>query len=427
MGKLFLALVVLIFFSFSITALAVEPSMCYGAKFSEIDSLSELPAQIRQQLGANEQHSARIVERSSPYNSTRFVDSELPARRFSMAAVSLDCIFVAYEQGGTSYSVDLRLFLRDGSVWERGEKFTHNEWPLQLGKTVPETLEEMLKYSQYSIGTMYAYGSGAKKDEVEGAKWFKASANQNLASAQFALGQMYANGQGVEKNQDEAVRLFKLAATLDKSYQYLLGLMYKNGETLNQDYKEAFKWLNFAASKGHSGAQVALGSLYANGKGVQKDEVEAVRLFRVALNQGDIFAPYRLAVMYANGRGVVKNNVVAYTLFKYSHLDGALNIVKNSMSAEEVELGDLLCKEMIANCCDDWASVFDVIDNYAETPSARVNKVMQEIKQPDCILRLNGKDFSVLPGGSIKISDDSGKVIRDFRCPVVKTIADLVE
>lgn len=95
------------------------------------------------------------------------------------------------------------------------------------------------------------------------------------------------------------------------------------------------------------------------------------------------------------------------------------------MSAEEVELGDLLCKEMIANCCDDWASVFDVIDNYAETPSARVNKVMQEIKQPDCILRLKGKDFSVLPGGSIKISDDSGKVMRDFRCPVVKTIADL--
>lgn len=424
MGKLFLALVVLIFFSFSITALAVEPSMCYGAKFSEIDSLSELPAQIRQQLGANEQHSARIVERKSPYNSTRFVDSELPARRFSMAAVSLDCIFVAYEQGGTSYSVDLRLFLRDGSVWERGEKFTHNEWPLQLGKTVPETLEEMLKYSQYSIGTMYAYGSGAKKDEVEGAKWFKVSANQNVASAQFALGQIYANGQGVEKNQGEAVRLFKLAATLDRFYQYQLGLMYKNGETLNQDYKEAFKWLNFAASKGHSGAQVALGSLYANGKGVQKNEVEAVRLFRLALNQGDIFASYRLAVMYASGRGVVKNNVVAYTLFKYSHLDGALNIVKNSMSAEEVELGDLLCKEMIANCCDDWASVFDVIDNYAENPSARVNKVMQDIKQPDCISRLNGKDFSV-EGGSIKISDDSGKVIRDFRCPVVKTIADL--
>lgn len=425
MRKIWLALVMLIFCGFSISAFAAEPLICFEAKFSKVDALSDLPDQIRQQLGANNKGVARMAERSSPYNGTDLDGNQLPARRFSMAAVSLDCIFVAYEQGGAGYSLELNIFLRDGAVWERGEKLSPYQWPLQFGKVVPASFEDMLKYSQYLIGTMYAYGSGAKKDEVEGAKWFKVAANQNVAAAQFALAEMYANGQGVEKNLGEAEKLFKLAATFDQFYQYHLGLMYKNGETLHQDYKEAFKWLNLAASKGYSYAQEALGSLHANGIGVQKNEVEAVRLFRLALNQGNFFAPYSLAVMYARGTGVAKNNVLAYTLFKYGHHDDALNIVKKAMSTDEVELGDMLHKEMMANCCEDQASVFAIIDIYADTPAAKPSKVMQESKQPNCIFRFNGKDYNVVPGGSMTISDDVGKVIKNYHCPIVKTIADL--
>jgi TPR repeat protein len=59
------------------------------------------------------------------------------------------------------------------------------------------------------IGTMYASGSGVKRDITTAFAWYKMAADAGFHPGVDALAFMYATGSGINKNLDEATRLYK--------------------------------------------------------------------------------------------------------------------------------------------------------------------------------------------------------------------------
>jgi TPR repeat protein len=59
--------------------------------------------------------------------------------------------------------------------------------------------------AQFSLGLMYANGTGVQKDSAEAVKWYRIAADRGNAMAQRALGWCYENGDGVAKDEIEAL------------------------------------------------------------------------------------------------------------------------------------------------------------------------------------------------------------------------------
>ena len=73
------------------------------------------------------------------------------------------------------------------------------------------------------------------------------------------LGTCYVEGLGVEKNEEEGIKLYKLSAEKgNEDAMYYLGACFYNGVGVSQDYGEAVKWWKKAAEKGYDGAKEAL-------------------------------------------------------------------------------------------------------------------------------------------------------------------------
>ena len=155
--------------------------------------------------------------------------------------------------------------------------------------------------SQADLGLRFSTGAGVAKDQVEGVKWFRKAAEQNLALAQFNLGVRYAqrvpmnekeNLLGVAEDPDaralEAVKWYRKAAEQNFApAQCNLGLCYERGEGVKSDLVEAVKWYRKAAEQNFAAAQYDLGMCYQYGKGVAEDSVEAYTWLLLAARQGD--------------------------------------------------------------------------------------------------------------------------------------------
>ena len=81
--------------------------------------------------------------------------------------------------------------------------------------------------AQYYLGLMYEAGEGVDKDATQAVRWYRQSADQNLADAQFKLGDIHARG---------------------------------------QDYTQAVQWYRRAADQGHAFSQLYLGIMYRRAK-----------------------------------------------------------------------------------------------------------------------------------------------------------------
>ena len=105
--------------------------------------------------------------------------------------------------------------------------------------------------AQYSLGLRYSLGGTAtRRDDAEGARWFRLAADQGHVAAQVNLGMAYRLGWGVLQDYTEAVKWFRLAADQGSAEaQHNLGLGYQFGAGVTQDDVEAHKWLNLAASR----------------------------------------------------------------------------------------------------------------------------------------------------------------------------------
>lgn len=86
-------------------------------------------------------------------------------------------------------------------------------------------------------------------------------ADPGNAAAQNKLGFNYANGLGVQQDDDEAVKWFRKSAEQEiAEAQYNLGVMYDHGRGVVQSYREAVRWYRKSAEQGFASAQYNLGS-----------------------------------------------------------------------------------------------------------------------------------------------------------------------
>jgi hypothetical protein len=114
------ALFVVALFSNVVPAFAEEKIGCSSTSFSEVRSLEELPEEVGVLLGKDHPGRGGIADRNGKFNLTDLLmpgEEQLPFRRFSLAAVSTNCILVAVEHGGRGYSVELWAFERSNDRW----------------------------------------------------------------------------------------------------------------------------------------------------------------------------------------------------------------------------------------------------------------------------------------------------------------------
>lgn len=71
--------------------------------------------------------------------------------------------------------------------------------------------------AQISLGLMYSFGRGVRRDPVEAVKWYRLAAAQGELHAHTLLGAMYENGQGVETDLQKAYMWYSLARLGDPS------------------------------------------------------------------------------------------------------------------------------------------------------------------------------------------------------------------
>lgn len=172
-------------------------------------------------------------------------------------------------------------------------------------------------FAQAFLGTMYHFGQGVPKNQLEAVRLYKSSALQGLAWGQINLGHAYEKGDGVPQNYSQARLLYSLAAKqghprakADLGYLYLLG----NG--VDKDEAEALRLMQDAAELGDAMALRHLGYMYQYGVGVYKDHSEAIRFYNLASEQGNALATTALGLMYESGLGVSQNYNEAIQLYR---------------------------------------------------------------------------------------------------------------
>ena len=114
-------------------------------------------------------------------------------------------------------------------------------------------------WAQEALGDAYAGGIGVPQNLAEGARWYRAAAEQGARQAedaQIKLGYMYAVGEAVPQNFVEAARLFRMAAERDwwNEYNDYYYCRYEH----SQNNAEAVAWLCQAASAGWAWAPILI-------------------------------------------------------------------------------------------------------------------------------------------------------------------------
>ncbi len=158
--------------------------------------------------------------------------------------------------------------------------------------------------AQITLGIMYDFGHGVKKDPLKAVEWYEKAAAQGNSAVQHDLGVKYFKGLGIPQDYDKAAAWWRMAADNGVAEsQYNLGILYARGLGVDKDYAKAVYWYSKAASQGHAHAQYSLGVMYSFGQGVPQDYSKAVSYFQDAAEKGIPQAQYNLAVLLENGRG----------------------------------------------------------------------------------------------------------------------------
>jgi hypothetical protein len=179
--------------------------------------------------------------------------------------------------------------------------------------------------AQFNLSVIYSNGWGVSKNEAEGLRLLRASADQRYPPAQYALASRYAAGSGISKDTKESVRL--LADAAGQGFllaEMLLGKSYESGYKylgIDKDIRKAIYWYQQAAVQCDA-CQYELWRIYYNGLGVEKDYAEAARFLKRAAEAGLPKAQMQLAFRYNKGEGVPKDNVQAYMWFYIAEKGG---------------------------------------------------------------------------------------------------------
>ena len=162
--------------------------------------------------------------------------------------------------------------------------------------------------AQITLGLMYDYGHGVKKDPSESIKWYLMAAEQGVPLVQHDIGVKYFQGQGVDQNYDEAAKWWERSAHAGiADSQFNLGLMHYRGIGIPKDYIKAAKLFDAAAAQGHGNAQYSLAVMYAFGQSKKKNYATALKWFNKSADQNVAQAQFNLGVFHENGYGVTKD------------------------------------------------------------------------------------------------------------------------
>lgn len=154
------------------------------------------------------------------------------------------------------------------------------------GDGVEQDTEEAMKWfgmaaeqgdadAQYYLGLCHFWGSfpvksgipdifkGIKGDMGEAVNWFRKSAGQGNIIAATTLGTLYQYGYGVKKDEDRAQEYFRkmiepvrrAAEGGDADSQCMLGLFYENGFGVEKNEEEAIRW--YQRSSGQDSREAA--------------------------------------------------------------------------------------------------------------------------------------------------------------------------
>ncbi len=193
-----------------------------------------------------------------------------------------------------------------------------------------EALQEAAK-AFYTQGEEYYYGlNGVEKDYEKALSSYRRAAELGYAKGEYSLGYMYANGSGITQNAATATEWYLKAAKQGYSAaQFSLGRLYEKGRGMPRDYAGALKWYRQSADQGHVKAQTNLGDMYFHGKGVARDYQKAFYWFRKAAEKDHPTAQSNMGVLYENGQGVAKNKVVAIEWYRKAARQGYSPAQKN--------------------------------------------------------------------------------------------------
>lgn len=226
-------------------------------------------------------------------------------------------------------------FLQWSTVWaanyEEGKKaYLDKDYARALSILKP-LAEQGDSQAQVTLGIMYDFGHGVRKDAVEAIRWYIKAAEQGIPFVQHDVGVKYFQGQGVEQDYLKAAYWWEQSANAGLAdSQFNLGLLYYRGIGLEVDYQKASSLFTSAAKQDHPHAQYSLAVMYAFGQGMDKDYVQALQWFRKSAVHDVAQAQFNLGIFYENGYGLKEDIVTAkkwYTLAA----DGGLNEAKSKL------------------------------------------------------------------------------------------------
>jgi TPR repeat protein len=159
--------------------------------------------------------------------------------------------------------------------------------------------------SMFSLGSLYAKGTGIERDPEAAYSWFLRAAEAGLPQAQYNVAYMLEQGRGVEADTDAALAWYERAARTGlPQAQAAYAVRLWNGRGIEPDPEAALHWFQAAARQGHAEAQNSLGTMLEGGIGTRADPVAAVTWYRRAAEQDVPEAQASLARLYRSGIGV---------------------------------------------------------------------------------------------------------------------------
>lgn len=170
--------------------------------------------------------------------------------------------------------------------------------------------EQGYALAQFNLAYAYIQGDGVEKDEREGLRWLKMSAEKGYDRARPILqraGKVEADLTARRQDVRNLDADRKAAEAGDASAQFTMGSRYEDGRGVDRDMKEAIDWYRKAAANGNVEALAYLGVIYDRGRGVKQDDAEAATWYRKAADKGHGRAQFALGVFNLYGRGMPKN------------------------------------------------------------------------------------------------------------------------
>lgn len=181
-----------------------------------------------------------------------------------------------------TFPLSLRIKAHYGRALIKADEF-------RLARSVlEEAAEAGHPAAQSTLGAVYYFAIGVKRNYRVARQWFEEAAEQNNAVGLTNLGVMYTFGHGVRRDINKAAEYFERAAALDHPDALTnLGNVYEQGESVKQDYRKAAELYLRAAKQGNAKAQLKLAQLHEDGSIIGASLERAYFWYSIATIRGN--------------------------------------------------------------------------------------------------------------------------------------------